>query len=90
MKVFKYQIPMEDFFELLLPKNSEILSFRLQNYIPCIWVLVDEDNLTELEKYWFRLVGTGHPLHVSLDPEKRIFIGTIQDDNLMWHLFYIK
>ena len=89
MKIFKYPIPVEDYFELILPTGTEILTVQTQYNKPCIWCLVYPD-VVPTEKRKFRLVGTGHPIEeglVSLD-----YIGTFQlfNGTLMFHLFELK
>jgi hypothetical protein len=85
--VFKYEVPIEDRFKLMLPKHAKILSFQAQHERPQIWALVDpEEEAMERE---FRLAGTGHPIDerdVNL-----YYIGTCQmrDGGLVWHLFEI-
>jgi len=57
-KIFKYQIPIQDEFELELPVGARILSFQIQYEEPVIWAIVDPD--AEKEKRYFNLYGTGH------------------------------
>ncbi|PID86399.1 hypothetical protein CSB08_00235 [Candidatus Gracilibacteria bacterium] len=83
--VYKYEVPIEDYFSLQIPKGSEILSFQTQRSTPCIWVKVDPENTTEERK--FRFLGTGHPI----EEENLSFIGTIKlhQGGLVFHLFEI-
>lgn len=85
-RVFKYGVECADTFTIELPKNASILSLQIQNYMPYIWVLVNEEMPMETRR--FRLVGTGH------DIKERIieFIGTfqMQDGKLVFHLFEIE
>lgn len=54
--IWKYQLgEVENI--LSIPKESQILSFQIQNNIPCIWVLVDSKR--EKEKRIFTIYGTG-------------------------------
>jgi len=83
MKIFKYEIPIKDTFNLELPAHSKILSLQLQNEKPYIWVLHDENKV--LKHRYFTIVGTGH--EIEYHPDVMIYIGTIQMGSLVWHLF---
>ncbi|MBU2060058.1 MAG: hypothetical protein KKB38_20300 [Gammaproteobacteria bacterium] len=83
--IWKYQIPIQDYFELELPKDAEILTVQMQYGIPCLWALVDPTAQQEFRL--FRLSGTGHPVEtLNLD-----YIGTVQqaEGQLIWHVFEI-
>jgi hypothetical protein len=81
--IWKYACPVEDVFELEIPKHHKILSFQCQKDKPCIWVLVDPD--TPKVKKRFQIFGTGHPITGWIGN----YIGTAQQFNgsLVWHLF---
>jgi len=87
-KIFKYEIPISDCWEITMPKGAKILTFQTQNEAPCIWVLVDPERSQEKRK--FRVVGTGHEINEK--DEKLEYIGTCQmmAGVLVWHLFEIK
>ena len=87
MKVWKFAIPIKDYFKIEMPQNAEILSFGVQRNVPCIWVLVKEEFPNVVRK--FRLCGTGHK--ITEDREQLGFIGTAitHEDALVWHLFEI-
>ncbi len=88
MRVFKYEIPMKDSFELALPRDAKIISFQVQYDKPVIWALVDIEETRKTERE-FRLVGTGHPLEKSAVDV--FHIGTVQMHmgNLVLHLFEV-
>ena len=85
-RVYKYPIPIEDEFIIVLPKNGNILHFDVQYGVPQLWVLVNPDSPTENVR--FRLLGTGHDIDIN-SPDELQFIGTIQLHNgsLVYHLF---
>lgn len=89
MKIFKYEVPLLDKFELEMPVDSEILSFQSQNGNIMLWVLVDPGCLSETRR--FKLLSTGSDIDMDVD-ETNKFIGTVQqlNGNLVWHLFEIK
>jgi len=85
-KIFKYEIPIEDEFELELPKGAQVLTFQIQYGKPVIWAIIDpEEDI--FEKINFRLFGTGHIIEKNIIPLS--YIGTVQmaDGQLVWHLF---
>ena len=85
-KIFKYEIPIEDEFELELPKGAQVLTFQIQYGKPVIWAIIDpEEDISE--KINFRLFGTGHPIKKNVIGLS--YIGTAQMANgqLVWHLF---
>lgn len=84
MKVFKYSIiVLSDVVQLSMPLGAKPLCVQVQNGIPCMWALVDEENALVDKK--FRIYGTGHPV----DPEYTDYIGTFQidDGRLVFHVF---
>lgn len=86
--VYKYTIPMEDYFSLDLPKEAKILTVQEQHGKPQLWALVKQDEPNK--KRSFRLVGTGHPIEES--PETLNYIGTFQlaGGGFIGHVFEIK
>ena len=83
--VYKYEIPIEDHFNLSLPVEAKILCVKTQRGNPHIWALVNLGSQhTEPRK--FRLAGTGHPISGDV-----IFIGSFQmnDETLIFHLFEV-
>lgn len=86
MKVFKYVMKDRDnVFDI--PFGGKVLSCQLQNELPAIWVLIDEQHTTT-EKRKFFAYGTGYQIPFNKDQIK--FIGTIQADNgIVHHIFEI-
>lgn len=86
--IYKYEVPVEGRFKLLLPKESVVLSFQIQNGVPCIWAMVETAHIDEERK--FRLFGTGHPIENIPKGAGLHYIGTVQQSQmpaLVWHLF---
>jgi len=81
--IWKFKFEINDNFELSMPKNAEILTIQIQNNIPCIWAIIDSDQLSEIR--YFELYGTGHLLKES----KKKYIGSFRmyNDSLIFHLF---
>lgn len=86
-KIFKYPIPVENYFELLMPYDAKVLTVQVQREVPQIWALTNPNNRSEVRE--FRMVGTGHPIEESLNNLK--YIGSFQlvNETLMYHLFEI-
>ena len=60
LKVFKYDLPIDNYSEISMPKDSQILSIQTQKENPVIWALVDPSAKMITRK--FRFAGTGHPI----------------------------
>ena len=86
--VYKYTIPVEDYFSLDLPKGVKILTVQEQHGKPQLWALVKRGEPNETRN--FRLAGTGHPIKES--PEMLNYIGTFQiaGGSFIGHIFEIK
>ena len=82
--IWKFEIPIQDEFELQIPMASQVLTVQVQHGKPCIWVMVNPD--AKRITYQFVLRGTGHPIEGDLGPH----IGTLQmaDGSLVFHLFH--
>jgi|WetSurSiteA1Bulk_404760.scaffolds.fasta_scaffold00380_7 hypothetical protein len=84
--VWKYEIPIDNYFVLILPKGTKPLSVQTQRGVLCLWCLVDLSSL-ESEERIFRLAGTGHPIN----DENIAYVGTFQaeDGYFIGHLFEV-
>lgn len=81
-KVWKYEIPAVDEFQLELPGAHKPLYVAIQNGVPCLWVLVEPD--APIVSRGFRLAGTGHEINGFAD-----YVGSFQlrGGALVFHLF---
>jgi hypothetical protein len=88
LKVFKYVVPLEDYFSLVLPRGAKILSVLAQGGKAQMWAMVNPANKTE--KRNFRLADTGQQINEDID--NLDFIGTfhVVTGNYVGHLFEIK
>lgn len=84
--VYKYPVPLRDYFQLLLPRGAAILDVQMQQGAPQLWALVDTSQ--PLVERVFRLAGTGHPL-TSDDTSQLEHCGSfqMQQGALIFHLF---
>jgi len=89
LRVFKYDLPLNDYFKLDLPRGAKILCFDTQFGVAQMWALVNPDE-TITESRQFRFAGTGH--NITETPEQLEFIDTFQmrDGNLVFHVFEVK
>jgi len=88
LMIYKYTVPVMDYFSLDLPRGAKILTVQEQYDKPQIWALVNPEGLVETRN--FRLAGTGHPIK---ETEKILnFVGTFQlrRGSFIGHLFEIK
>ena len=88
LTVFKYPVPLGDYFKLALPKGARVLSVDVQYGQPQLWALVNPDHKTE--DRLFRFAGTGHPIEEA--PARLEFVATFQmkAGSLIFHIFEVK
>lgn len=84
--IWKYKIEAVGIQQILLPIGAEILTVQIQDQLPCIWVMVDPENETEVRV--FEIFGTGHNIYTPPAVTWK-YIGTFQVDQgaLVFHLF---
>lgn len=80
--IWKFDIPIQDDFSLLIPKGAEILNVDLQNGEPKLWALVDSE--APQEEHHF--VGKGEN-NVNLR-----YIGTVVmlEGKFVYHVFEVE
>ena len=83
MKIFKYIIQITDLQSVALPPCAQILSVQAQAGALCLWALVTPSKNT-VERL-LEIFGTGNPIP-DADAERE-FIGTVQLDGFVWHIF---
>lgn len=88
--IYKYELEIEDYQELSLPVGYKILTVQVQHEVPCIWVLIDQDELIK-KTVVLRMVGTGHIIQDE-DVSGQSYIGTFQlfNGDLIYHVFKIR
>lgn len=65
--------------------KSDILTVQMQHGKPTLWLLSDEQ--TGFTERSFNVYGTGHLINMA---EVIAYVGTVQDDLFVWHVFEIK
>ena len=85
MKIWKYDLNVDDYTVLEMPKGAETLSVQDQRGTPRLWALVDPSAITE--KRTFKMAGTGH----DIDGRNLRFIDTFQlmNGGLVFHVFEV-
>lgn len=83
--IYKYAIDVTDEQIVKLPANARILTVQVQGGTPCIWALVDTNEVL-IEDVTIRVHGTGHPID---DSDNLDYIGTFQmhGGSLVFHVF---
>jgi hypothetical protein len=69
-----------------IQKGARILTVQMQRGIPTLWYECDPK--ADTEKRLFALMPTGG-IWGSLDPNAMKYIGTVQEANLVWHVYEV-
>ena len=85
MKIWKYELKILDTQKLKMPSGAKPLSVQWQFNKLCLWMLVNEHNITEDRVV--AIYGTGHPLPMTIGD----YVGTFQTEggSLVFHVFII-
>jgi hypothetical protein len=83
--IYKYPLLIE---EILLPKNSVVLSVATQDDWIVIYAIVDTNETTE-ETHYFYIYDTGSELPKNMSKQR--FLGTVSTHGgkFMRHVFYL-
>ena len=84
MKIYKYELKIEDYQVLKMPRGAKVLSVGNQRGKVCLWALCDQDAPVSLRA--FEIAGTGNPIAEDRAIE-RVFIGTVIAEPFVWHVF---
>lgn len=81
-KIYKYPIPIEDFFTIRMPQNANVLMVNTQKSEVFIWAIIDTDE--PMIDRPFIILGTGMNV-----PNGFNHIGSFQmlSGGLVFHLF---
>jgi len=87
LTVYKYELKPDDYIDIHLPEDSQILTVQSQFDRPCLWALVNPENKSIVRR--FRLAGTGHP--IKENKTALFYHGTFQlmGGSLIFHLFEV-
>lgn len=85
MTVYKYPCRVQEkAFRLEMPRGSHTVAVQMQHGMPHLWAIVTEHRREETR--WFRWYGTGHEIDHAESPR---YVGTVQMDPYVWHLFEV-
>lgn len=84
--IYKYPLEVADQQTISLPKKSKILTVQNQKGIPCLWALVDPNEL-EFEERIILTYGTGHKIEFSEDDISYIETYQLAGGDLVFHVF---
>lgn len=86
LTISKYEVPMNQEFNLILPIDHKILKIDLQQVSPVIWVLIDTENDLETNKFFLYTSDT--PITESI--QELTYIGSFVMNTFEGHLFQRK
>lgn len=85
-KVFKYPLSIQSGIQqLMLPRGAAVLHVGQQEGGLQLWALCAP--AAPLEKRHFIVAGTGWLLHFTATPQS--YLGTVQSDSYVWHVFEV-
>lgn len=79
--IHKYPIGITSRQTVEMPENAKILCVQMQDETPTLWAAVIPAAIRE--RRTIEIFGTGHPI----DEAEREYIGTVQDESYVWHVF---
>ena len=81
--IWKFEIPVKDELDIMMPEGAEILAFQSQKDKLYIWAIVELEVNFKARRFY--VIGTGH----EFEEVPGRYIGTAQifDGGLVWHLF---
>jgi hypothetical protein len=81
--IYKFELhPIGSNKSVDLPKGGSVISFHIDQGIPCIWVDFDVRNVDKEVKREFYVCGSG----ITFDATLR-YLSTTHDGDYTWHLF---
>lgn len=84
-KIYKYELDFnhEMLATVLIHAGAEILSIQVRDDKICLWAEIETNNQTECKT--IKAYRTGWD--IEDDPSFRQYLGTVQYNDLVWHLF---
>lgn len=83
--IYKYPLAITDYQFIETYKDAHILSVKMQNEMPYIWIAVDTKK--PKAKLEIGVYGTGNP--IPSDVCTMFFIDTIIENQFVWHVFQL-
>jgi hypothetical protein len=86
--IWKYKFRIADEVHIETTRNSIFLDVQMQDGVPCMWFIVDDEEPKEIRD--FVIYGTGHPVPDG-EQEIGIYRGTFMEyhGGLVWHIFEV-
>jgi hypothetical protein len=86
-RIYKYPLLITGIQMVELPVGAEILTVQTQNESPCLWALVDHNEI-EKKKVLIEMFGTGHDVQYGMGASRK-YISTFQlkGGSLVFHAF---
>lgn len=82
--IWKFTLALTDSQTLTMPHNAKVLTVQMQHGNITLWAKVCPAEPSAVRQ--FAIVGTGHISNIAIINEKQ-YVGTVQDDSLVWHIF---
>lgn len=83
--IYKYKLELADVQPVNMPMNAEILCAKVQDGNICIWALVDSN--APMIRRVIEIIGTGNP--IADVGRSRKYIGTVEQNPFIWHIFEV-
>lgn len=79
-------VSWKEIYEIMIPKNGDVLAIRTQHDKPAMWVQVDPEEPKEIRK--FIIVGTGH----SIPDGTKSYLGMffLNSGNYVGHIYEVE
>ena len=85
-KIWKYTLKLvDDVQHVLIPFGAEILTCQMQNDIICLWARHCEIAEDQLQDCKFKVYGTGEIIPNT--DQLRMYMGTVQQNGFVWHIY---
>jgi hypothetical protein len=81
--IWKFPLEITDWQIVQMPRDPGHLTVQMQNGQLCLWSIVDTDN--SITGHPVIIVGTGNPF--PEEAEGLPYIGSVQNDGFVWHVF---
>ena len=81
--IWKFPLALKDEQSVRMPSWTEILTVQFQGAQLCLWALVEVE--APLVSRHFMIFGTGHD--VPANEPALTYVGTVQQNGLVWHVF---
>lgn len=80
--IYKYPLTLSERQYIEVPVGAHFMCTQVQRGAICLWAMVNTDQQTV--HYEIALVGTGTPMPHGLWQ----YIGTVQQGDFVWHIYY--